>query len=162
MILEPHGVKTLKRRICSESWEENEKIQHCSRAQCLHRNSAGKPALQVSVPGKRIKSFQLMDWRYGARGKHKPCICMLEVYKLQKFRSNWINNQNFTGDLQKNLLWLGVCYEKELYLARPSCAGVISTTALSGRITFVSQTKDGAEISFRCSKKKKKNPVAFS
>lgn len=78
MILEPHGVKTLKRRICSEGWEENEK------------NPAPRPCT-APVPGNRGREFNRSSARAegtAARGKHEPRVRVPEVYKLQKFRSN--------------------------------------------------------------------------
>lgn len=89
MILEPHRVKTLKRRICSEGWEENEKKSSTAATHSACTETVlGKPALWVSVPGKRIKSFQLTDLRYGAGGKHEPRTRMLQAYQPQKFRRN--------------------------------------------------------------------------
>jgi len=59
MILEPHGAKTLKRRICSEGWEENEKIRR--------GGGAGVP-----VPGRRTEGFPLTVCRHVGSTSHAP------------------------------------------------------------------------------------------
>lgn len=91
MILEPHGVQTLKRRICSEDWEGNEKTQRHGRA---------KPA-----QGQSWESWE-GNFRVPAHGVNEEMV-LLESTSYTATCWNSTREQLNT-----------FCCEKELYLAQ--------------------------------------------